>query len=327
MLRQQEPLAWLLLVTSLSGDHGALRLRFWRALKAAGAAVLRDGVYLAPAVDGMRTVFEDQAGEIVASGGSAVVLHVPELPERDAPGMTALFDRSAQYEALVEAADDFTRAIANKTEVEARRALRQLTRELTMVESADFFPGQAQDIARTALATAEQALTSRFSPDEPTAVRASVPHLNVADYQGRTWATRAHPWVDRLASAWLIKRFIDAQARFVWLQRPADCPASAIGFDFDGAQFTHVEERVTFEVLLLSFGLDTDDALSRIAALVNQLDVGRGRVAEASGFEAILTGARERCPNDDVLLDDVGRTLDDLYHAFARASSARKEDS
>lgn len=320
-------MAWLLLVTSLSGNHGALRLRFWRALKAAGAAVLRDGVYLAPAADGMRTTFEDQAGEIVASGGSAFVLNVPELPERDQPALVALFDRSAQYETLGEAATDFLHDIAKKSEVDARRALRQLTREFSAVESTDFFPGQARDVAKTAVDAAEQAVMKRFSPDEPSAVRASVPRLDVADYQDRTWATRAHLWVDRVASAWLIKRFIDRSAQFVWLQHSEHCPASAIGFDFDGAQFTHVEERVTFEVLLRSFGLDTDDSLNRIAAIVHQLDVGGGRVAEASGFEAILTGARERCSDDAAFLDDVGRTLDDLYHAFAKASIARKEDS
>jgi hypothetical protein len=327
VLRQQKPIAWLLLVTSISGNHGALRLRFWRTLKATGAAVLRDGVYLAPAVDGVRTVFDDQANEIVASGGSAFVLNIPDLPENDAPALTALFDRSAQYEKLVDAADDFTRDIASKSEVEARRTSRQLTREFSQLEATDFFPGQAREGAKAALAAAEQALTDRFSPDEPSAVHASVPQLDMADYRERTWATRAHLWVDRVASAWLIRRFIDPGARFVWLRRPAECPASAIGFDFDGAEFTHVEERVTFEVLLRSFGLDTDEALNRIAAIVHQLDVGGGRVAEASGFEAILTGARERCASDDAFLDDVGRTLDDLYHAFAKASTARKEDS
>lgn len=320
-------MAWLLLVTSLSGSHGALRLRFWRTLKAAGAAVLRDGVYLAPAADGMQTIFEDQAGEIVASGGSAFVLDVPELPEPDRPALVGLFDRRAQYEALSEAATDFMRDIAKKSEVEARRGLRQLTREFSTVESTDFFRGQARDAAKTAVDAAERAVMNRFSPDEPSAVHASVPRLDVADYQDRTWATRAHLWVDRVASAWLIKRFIDRRAHFVWLQHPAHCPASAIGFDFDGAQFTHVEERVTFEVLLHSFGLDRDGSLNRIAAMVHQLDVGRGRVSEASGFEAILTGARERCPDDAAFLDDVSRTLDDLYHAFAKASDARKEDS
>src|SRR3546814_6533704 len=79
--------------------------------------------------------------------------------------------------------------------------------------------------------------------------------------------------VDRLACAWLIHRFIDSQARFLWLESPALCPADALGFDFDGATFTHIEARVSFEVLLASFGLD-QPGLRRIGALVHYLDVG-----------------------------------------------------
>lgn len=320
-------MAWLLLVTSLSGDHGALRLRFWRAMKALGVAVLRDGVYLAPARDGIRQSLEEQATEILGSGGSAFVFEVPKIPEDGDGAVAALFDRTAQYEKLIDATDDFRRHIGGATEVEARRALRQMARELALIESTDFFPGHVRELAVGALAEAEKALTNRFSPEEPTAVHATIPLLDAGDYQERTWATRTHLWVDRVASAWLIKRFIDRRARFLWLKHAADCPASAIGFDFDGAPFTHVEERVTFEVLLRTFALDNDVALARIAALVHQLDVGGGRVAEAAGFEAILTGARERCVDDDAFLDDVGRTLDDLYHAFSTASSARKEES
>src|SRR5262249_47040128 len=156
-------------------------------------------------------------------------------------------------------------------------------------------------------------------PDEPVAVHDAIPRYDASDFQKKTWATRTHLWVDRVASAWLIKRFVDKEARFLWLARPSDCPKSAIGFDFDGAQFTHVDECVTFEVLLRSFDLEEDAALGRLAALVHQLDVGGGRVAEAAGFEAILAGARERCKNDDELFDEMSRTLDDLYRAFSKA--------
>jgi hypothetical protein len=321
-------MAWLLLVTSLSGNHGALRLRFWRAVKAMGAAVLRDGVYVAPALGETRRAFEEQAAEIVASGGSAFVLDVPEIPEQDGATVAALFDRTVQYGKLAEAANEFTQGVDRLSEVEARRALRQMTREFSLVEVTDFFPGRARELAGAALADAQKALIGRFSPDEPTAVHATIPHHDPANYRGRTWATREHLWVDRVASAWLIKRFIDQKSRFLWLERAADCPKSAIGFDFDGANFTHIEQYVTFEVLLRSFALDSDDALNRIAALVHQLDVGGGRVAEAAGFEAILSGARERCANDDRLLAEMSGTLDNLYRAFSKAgASTRREGS
>jgi hypothetical protein len=121
-----------------------------------------------------------------------------------------------------------------------------------------------------------------------------------------------------VASAWLIRRFIDPEARFVWLRAPQDCPADAIGFDFDGAMFTHTENRVTFEVLLASFDLDIDPALTRLGILVHALDVGGVPVPEAAGFEAILTGARASYADDDQILAAMTPVLDALYIAFGQ---------
>jgi len=130
-------------------------------------------------------------------------------------------------------------------------------------------------------------------------------------------------WVDRVASAWLIRRFIDTRARFIWLASPADCPADALGFDFDGAAFTHVGERVTFEVLLTSFGLDADAALVRLGAIVHALDVGGPAAPEAIGFEAVMAGTRQRAENDDQLLEHMGAVLDALYAHFSSTGKNR----
>ncbi|MHB1436905.1 MAG: chromate resistance protein ChrB domain-containing protein, partial [Thiobacillus sp.] len=140
--------------------------------------------------------------------------------------------------------------------------------------------------------------------------------LALADFQKQTWATRQNLWVDRLASAWLIRRFIDRKARFIWLQHVKDCPASALGFDFDGARFTHIGHRVTFETLLASFDLEGDVALMRIGAIVHALDVG-GEAPEAAGFETLLKGLKARIQDDDALLKQGGQMLDDLYAVFS----------
>ena len=116
-----------------------------------------------------------------------------------------------------------------------------------------------------------------------------------------------------MASAWLIKRFIDPKARFRWLKNPKDCPRAALGFDFDGATFTHVGARVTFEVLVASFGLEDDKALVRLGELVHFLDVGGVPVAEARGLEMILAGAREQHHDDNKLLAEAGKNFDYLY--------------
>jgi hypothetical protein len=125
--------------------------------------------------------------------------------------------------------------------------------------------------------------------------------------------------VDRVASAWLIRHFIDHDATFVWLERPADCPPDAHGFDFDGAEFTHVGERVTFEVLMHAFGLERDASLERVARLVHFLDVGGEPVAEAAGFEAVLAGLRTSSAGDDALLAAATPVLDALYDHFSHS--------
>jgi hypothetical protein len=115
----------------------------------------------------------------------------------------------------------------------------------------DFFPGRHAPGGR-ALAQLEAR-----ADGEPTSVSGKIRRLASADFQGRTWATRRHLWVDRMACGWLIRRFIDPQATFLWLDDPGRCPPQALGFDFDGAAFTHVGGLVSFEVLAASFALGT----------------------------------------------------------------------
>jgi hypothetical protein len=115
--------------------------------------------------------------------------------------------------------------------------------------------------AQVALAALEAA-----AGGEPASEPGKIRRVASADFQGRTWATRKNLWVDRMASAWLIRRFIDRKAKFLWLDNPKKCPKTALGFDFDGATFTHVDGRVTFEVLAASFGLDGDPALREALA-------------------------------------------------------------
>lgn len=199
-----------------------------------------------------------------------------------------------------------------------------MRRDYEAVLAVDFFPGEASLEAEAAWTDFSQRIDGVLSPDEPHETDGQIPRLNVADYQGRLWATRRRPWVDRVASAWLIRRFIDPTARFQWLAKPADCPRKALGFDFDGAAFTHVGERVTFETLMASFGLEDDPALTRMGAMVRSLDMGTGSVAEGAGFEAMLAGARERLPDDDALLAEIGSVLDSLYAHFEREAARNK---
>lgn len=307
---------WLALITSLPTRNATARMRIWRALKALGCAVLRDGVYLLPDHLSARTALQAQAAETLAAGGTAQVVEVRAVDPQQAAAFRALFDRTAEYTELKNAVDAFIRTLATLDAMAAKRTLGRLRRDFEAIVAIDYFPATAREQIAAELAQAEAAYQMHINPDEPHAAIGSIRRLPSAEYQNRTWATRRRLWVDRMASAWLIRRFIDRQPVFMWLERPQDCPQGALGFDFDGAAFTHIGNRVTFEVLLVSFGLEHDLALIRIGALVHYLDVGGIPVAEATGLEIVLKAMQTRCPDDDALLAEASRLFDDLYAAF-----------
>lgn len=292
---------WLLLVASLPTKPAAARMRLWRALKALGCATLRDGAYLLPRSPGSEHRLERLAAETIEDGGTAQLLAVAARDAEQERHFRAGFDRGADYGAFLE----------ELASAEPRR-LPVLRRQLEAIKAIDYFPGAAAEQAAAALAEKEATATS----GEPGARAGHVRRLDPAAYQGRLWATRKNLWVDRMASAWLIRRFIDRQARFRWLARPEDCPKKALGFDFDGAAFTHVGHRVTFETLLASFGLEEDAALARLGALVHFLDVGGAPVVEAAGVAAVLGGIKAGTANDDALLGATSAVFDGLYDSF-----------
>jgi hypothetical protein len=308
--------AWLLLITNLPGPNPTLRMRIWRGMKSAGVGLLRDGAYLLPSSDGSRKILEEQAAEIKAAGGLAHVLSFDaESPEQNAE-LVALFDRTGEYSEAIQRLGALKTEFAQLDEPQARQQLATAIRDTAAIVARDFFPGEPRKQMENALADAEAALNGHFAPDEPHAAHRKVRIRNQKEYRGRTWATRERLWIDRVASAWLIRRFIDPQATFLWLKRPKDCPKRAIGFDFDGAEFTHEDSKVTFEVLVSSFGLEKDAGLARLSALVHHLDVGGIPTAEGPGFATIMAGARALQKDDRALLKAMTPVLDSLYAGY-----------
>lgn len=304
------------LVLSLPTRNSTLRMRVWRALKDSGCAVLRDGVYVLP-VEAPDAVLKKLEGEIRSNGGFAMTFAAnPHSGER----LERMFDRTAEYGALVQKIGATRASLARLGPRRGHTALRRMEQALNKLASIDFFPGEAKKQAVGALAALKDAYGALHSRTEPRPSLKGIRQLDPARYQRRLWATRKSPWVDRLASAWLIKRFIDREAKFAWLERPSDLPRKALGFDFDGAVFTHVKNRVTFEVLLASFGLDGDPALAAIAPAVHFLDAGGIPVPDAKVLEAMLKGAREKARGDDALLAEAMRVFDLLYSGYATSS-------
>ena len=308
---------WHLLVMSLPTSSATARMRIWRALKASGCVALRDGAYLLPSGGEREQALRALADECIGEGGNAWLMAVVPQSGDEAAAYRRLFDRSADYAGLRKSWKSAQRSLSSLAPAELARLRRRLQRDLDVVRDVDFFPGDATVEAEAAWLEFAKRVDTLLAPDEPHATRGRLPRLDAADYQGRVWATRRRLWIDRVASAWLIRRLIDPGARFRWLARPADCPKRALGFDFDGAAFSHVGELVTFETLMASFGLGDDPGLRRLAALVHALDIGGEPVAEARGLEAVMAGARERIDDDDLLLAEMSTVLDSLYAHFS----------
>jgi hypothetical protein len=309
---------WLTLILSLPTENATVRMRAWRSLKASGAVVLRDGVYLMPEREQCREVLESIAVDVREGGGTALVLRVEEPSDTQ---FVPLFDLSDSYAALLSDVTHTRHTLSVDTLQDTLKQTRNLRKTFTGLVRIDFFSGEPQRQTDAALRELELACARTLAPDEPHAIEGAIARLPLAQYQGRTWATRQRPWVDRLASAWLIRRFIDPHARFLWLAAPGDCPAEALGFDFDGATFSHIGSRVTFEVLMESFAL-TQPALARLGLLVHFLDVGGIQPPEAAGVEAVLAGLRDALTDDDQFLNAAHAVFDGLFASFHKGISS-----
>ncbi|MDR9839689.1 MULTISPECIES: chromate resistance protein ChrB domain-containing protein [Herbaspirillum] len=303
---------WHLLIASLPTSGATARMRLWRPIKALGCSPLRGGAYLLPDRPGHAETLAELAEQTNTEGGEAWLVTVDPRSEEDEQAFLARFDRTREYGEFLKLVVEAKKGLTSQAPTDIAKTLKKLTKERDAIEKIDFFPNEATLDANAAWGDFVEKANAILSPGEPQPHARDIQVLNAQDYQGRTWATRRRLWVDRVASAWLIRRFIDPTAQFLWLDNPADCPADALGFDFNDATFTHVGDKVTFEVLVASFQLPSTPGIERLSALVHSLDAGGEAPPEAAGFEAILTGARARLADDDAFLVEVGTILDSL---------------
>jgi hypothetical protein len=309
--------AFTALVLSLPTRDSTVRMRVWRALKDTGCGVLRDGVYVLPKAAPTAAALPQVEAQVHAAGGFGMIVDLGLRTSAQAGAVRKLFDRSRDYGALVAGIDAARAGLAKLGSRKAESRVERLQRAFDELSTIDFYPGEAKAQAERSLEALRQEALRLHSRGEPHALRGKVKRVERDKYRARVWATRKSPWIDRLASAWLIKRFIDKEARFAWIEGPRKCPRNAVGFDFDGAEFSHVESRVTFEVLLAAFGLDADPALSRIGAAIHFLDAGGIPVAEAKGLETLLRGVKEKARDDDDAVAKALPVFDYLYSAYS----------
>ena len=286
-----------------------LRVKIGRRLQRVGAVAVKSSVYALPDGDQPLEDLQWIRREIVDGGGDATICR-------------ASFVDGLTDDQLVEAFRDARTADYAEIAAEAasRRAedLGRLRKRFAAVSAIDFFSATGRSDAHAAIERAEAAATSR--EDERASVTRMSGRSDAGTYRGRTWVTRKDIFVDRMASAWLIRRFIDPDARFRYVDAEQYRAAPGeLRFDMFEADFTHEGNQCTFEVLLSRFGLE-DPALARIGELVHDVDLKDGSFnhPETAGLDHLIAGTAMRHQGDEERLRDGGAIFEALYAYFKR---------
>jgi len=310
---------WLLLVHQIPPKPDYFRVKVRRRLARLGAVALKSTVYVLPWSPQTLEDFQWLRREIVDEGGEAILCETLLVEGITDAELEELFQKSRDVdygEIASDAASMLTRIKKRKLGADERAeletAVARLRRRLREVSELDFFgsagrPGAEREIAALALRASGGPAPHLVSPD-----RAPAPH-------GATWVTRRDVFVDRIASAWLIRAFIDPSAEFLFVPGPAHRRAPGeIRFDMFEAEHTHVGDRCTFEMLLEHFALNGDAALGAIAEIVHDIDVKDAKFGrpEAAGIEQLLSGMVRTTPTDEARLMAGGAIFASLYESF-----------
>ena len=312
--RDQTPKApWLLLIHQLPPQPAYLRVKIWRRLQALGAVAVKGAVYALPHDEQTQEDLRWLVREIVGSGGEASICEARFVDGLSDQQVRALFDaaRDADYETIRKEAGALVDGLAAQPErqAESSKQVARLRRQLNQAAGIDFFGASGRAAAEAAVS----ALEARLAEPEPEVTGKSSEGLRGP--RGRTWVTREGVHVDRIASAWLIRTFIDPDARFAFApsagaaRRPGE-----IRFDMYEAEFTHQGDKCTFEVLLERAALD-DPALHAIGEVVHDIDLKDGKFGreETPGIAGLLGGIVLAHQDDEQRLARGAAMLDDLY--------------
>jgi hypothetical protein len=312
---------WILFSYSIPAANAKARMRTWRRISATGAAQLKTGLQILPHREDLLENITWLIGEVTALGGEAIALQCDRVEGMTEQQIEQLFQTQvdpefeqiqAEARTLLATADTLGNGGGVK---ELSAALRKLRKRCEAVRGRDFFPSGAAAKTLKVLDSISERLRRPEQTDMPVA------RLDRSHYQGRTWVTRARPYIDRLGSAWLIRRFIDPQPRFrfLLLGETANLAQGELPFDMAMGDFTHQGELITFEVLLRDFALH-DQALVKISELIKCIDVQEGALPEdAVLLKTMLDGLVGLTADDHQLLDRASLLFDALHTGYAKA--------
>ena len=300
--------SWLLLLYSLPTRQKTERVAVWRRFKKIGAVQIKTSTYLLPDQPPQYEHFQWLAQQIRDFGGDATLVRIQEIEGLSNEKLIALFNRARdeEYGAIKKALHAFL-ARGRKADPESKAAeLERLTRQFRAIREIDFFQSaRGQDVQ----------MLLRRAEGVP---KKALPRLDAKNYRGKTWLTRPRPEIDRAGSAWLIRRFIDPRAKFVFASM-APSNRQIIPFDMVDAEFSHHGDFCTFETLIRRFGIE-DKAVRKIAEMIHDADLEDAKFQrwECIGIDRVLKGWGKLGMSDDQILQHGFECFDGLYSFLQR---------
>jgi hypothetical protein len=315
---------WLLMIHQLPGKPAYFRVKTWRRLQGIGAVGIKNSVYALPANEQTQEDFEWLRREIIEGGGEATICEARMLDGLTDEEIRGMFRaaRDVDYEAIATEARELAAAVSKGADAPAADAKTQAARlrnRLSQVAAIDFFGANSRETAEGLISELEKKVREdadmpTLNTENPTALPGKLP----GTLSGRVWVTRQGVQIDRIASAWLIRRFIDSNAVFKFVPGKGYAPQpSEIRFDMFEAEYTHEGDRCTFEVLLLRAEL-RDPALKDIAEIVHDIDLKDGKFErdEAAGIGRLIVGIAMAEKDDEQRIARGAEIFDGLYESF-----------
>ncbi|OLC63802.1 MAG: hypothetical protein AUH76_05680 [Candidatus Rokubacteria bacterium 13_1_40CM_4_67_11] len=308
----------ILLLVGVPPTPSSLRVRVWRRLRSLGAVPLKRSAYLLPDTPERYEDFQWLAQEIEREGGEATLIRIQQIENISPENVQRLLHepRDHDYRQLAARYRKVLQSLDKKPAVKGARLpeeLAHLAREHQRIRDIDYFDAPSGAEVRRL----EEVIAMRTRRQEPVHREERRP-LDLAGLRGRRWVTRPRPHIDRIASAWLIKRFIDPDAEFLFAS-PAEFPKDAIPFDAPGVELSHQGEDCTFETLVKRARL-RDRRLARLAEIVHEADLRDGKYPheEARGIDVAVRALLAASPDDRQVLAQGMTLFEGLYATTSR---------
>jgi hypothetical protein len=301
--------SWLLLLYSLPSKRNTERVAVWRRLKKMGAAQLTTSTYLLPDQPAQYEHFQWLAKQIRDSGGDSTLVRAQEIEGVTPEKVISLFNsaRDQEYAALKKALQSLLKNRKKSNAEVGATELERLTRQFRELREIDFFDSpRGHEVAMLLSRAAEGGSKKKL------------PRLDPKDYRGKTWQTRPRPEIDRVGSAWLLRKFIDPEAKFVFASDPPT-HGDIIPFDMLDVEFSHHGDCCTFETLIRRFDID-DKAARKIGEMIHDADLDDAKFqrVECVGIDRVLKGWGKTGMRDDEILARGFACFDGLYEFLQR---------